>query len=77
MRRFDNQFHERLSWVTKLRVKIIALSPHGWQKSLFTLAHTLFHFLHAIYQKHATPLKQLSIAHLAIVAKDGIFDLAP
>ena len=44
------------------------------QKSLFTVTNVLFYFLHAIWcPQHTIPLKQLSIAEIAIVAKDGIF----
>ena len=44
------------------------------QKSLFTVTNVLFYFLHAIWcPEHTIPLKQLSIADFAIVAKDGPF----
>ena len=44
------------------------------QKSLFTVTNVLFYFLHAIWcPEHTIPLKQLSIADFAIVAKDSLF----
>ena len=50
------------------------------KKSLFTVTNVLFYFLHAIlYLEHTvilnTPFryKQSSIAHFAIVARDGLF----
>ena len=44
------------------------------QKSLFMVTDVLFYFLHAIWcPEHPIPLKQLSIADFAIVAKDGLF----
>ena len=47
------------------------------QKSLFTETNVLFYFLHAILcPEHSIPLKQSSIAHFAIVAKDRIFWLS-
>ena len=43
-------------------------------KSLFTVTNVLFYFLHAIWcPEHTIPLKQLSSADFAIVAKDIIF----
>ena len=44
------------------------------QKSLFTVTNVLFYFFHAIWcHDHTIPLKQLSSADFAIVAKDSIF----
>ena len=55
------------SRVTKSWVKIIAESPHEWQKSLFTVANVLFYFLHAILcHEHTNPLRTIierSIRH--------------
>ena len=56
-------------------------SDNHWQitsrvtkKSLFTITNVLFYFLHAIlYLEHTVPLKKTSIAHFAIVARDGLF----
>ena len=47
--------------VTKSRVKIIAESPHEWQKrSLFTVTNVLFYFLHAILShEHTNPLRTI------------------
>ena len=64
------------SRVTKSRVKIIGKSPHQWpKKSLFTVTNVLFYFLHAILYLEHIPFrcKQWSIAHFAIVARDGLF----
>ena len=45
----------------------------GGQKSIFTVTNVSF-FLHAILcPEHPIPLKQSSIIHFAIVAKEGIF----
>ena len=44
------------------------------KQSLFTLTHTLFHFLHAmLYSEHTTPPKNSPIADFDIVTKDSIF----
>ena len=49
------------SRVTKSRVKIIAESPHEWQKSLFTVTKVLFYFLHALScNGHTNPLKLIT-----------------
>ena len=46
-------------------------------KSLFTVTNVLIYFLHAIWcPEHTIPLKQLSTADFAIVAKDNIFWLS-
>ena len=46
-------------------------------KSLFTVTNVLFYFLHAILcPEHTIPLKQLSIADVAIVTKDDLFWLS-
>ena len=58
-------------WGDSSRVKIIAESPHEWQKSEFTVIHTLFYFLHAILcldRAHKS-----SIVHFVIFANDGLF----
>ena len=42
-------------------------------KSLYTVTNVSFHFLHDnLCSEHAIPLKQLSIADFAIMAKDGL-----
>ena len=56
-------------------------SKNHWQiasrvtlKSLFTVTNVLFYFLHSIWcPEHTIPLKQLSIADFAIVAKGSLF----
>ena len=55
VRRFGNDFHES-------RVKIIADSPHEWQKkSLFTVTNVLFYFLHAIScHERTNPLRTIT-----------------
>ena len=70
------------SRVMKSRVKIIG---HSWkslanhltsdQKSLFTVTNVLIYFLLAIFFILNIPFryKQSSIAHFAIVARDGLF----
>ena len=49
------------SRVTKSRVKIIAESPHEWQKKSFlTVTNVLFYFLHVIfYHEHTNPLRTI------------------
>ena len=43
-------------------------------KSLFTVTNLLFYFLHANWcPEHSIPPKQLSIADVAVVAKDSLF----
>ena len=58
VRRFDNDFHE---WQSHEWVKIIAESPHEWQKkSLFTVTNVLFYFLHAILcHEHTNQLRTI------------------
>ena len=65
------------SRVTKSRVKIIGKSPHEWlkyrysrQRRYYFIYYTLFHVLNTPFR-----LKQPSIAHFAIVAKEGLFCL--
>ena len=44
------------------------------QKSLLMVTNALFYFLHTIWcSEHTIPLKQLSFADFAIVAKDSLF----
>ena len=70
----NNAIWQWFSRVTISREKIIAESPHEWQKSLFTVTNVLIYFLRVILcPEHKSPLKQLSIADFAIVAKDGLF----
>ena len=70
VRRFANNFHEWRSHEWKLLANRITSDP----KSLFTVTNVLFYFLHAIWcPEHTIPLKQLSIAEFAIVAKDVFF----
>ena len=59
--------------VTKPRVKIIAESPPSWQKLVFTVTHT-FYFLYVFLRPDRAhkQLKQSSIAHFAILAKNGL-----
>ena len=66
--------YQWLSRVTKSRVQVIGKSYHEWlKKSLFKVANVLFHFLHVIiFPEHSIPLKQSSIVHFAIVAKEDI-----
>ena len=66
---------QRFSWVAKSRVKIIGKSHHEWPKNHYSwwrmyyfISYTLFYVLNTWFC-----LKQLSIAHFAIVAKDGHF----
>ena len=57
------------------------MSENHWQitsqvnkKSLFTVTNVSFYFLYAILcSEHTISQKQLSIAHFAIVDKDGLF----
>ena len=71
VRRFANDFHEWQSHECENHWKI---ASRVTQKSLFTVTNVLFHFLHAILRhEHTIPLKQLSFADFAIVAKDGLF----
>ena len=50
------------------------MSDEVTQKSLFTVTNALFYSLHAIWcPEHTIPLKQISIADFAIVAKDSLF----
>ena len=57
--------------VTKSRVKIIALMPHEWQKSLFTLTHISIYFYTLLYIIYK--LKQ-SIDHFALSPRTDLFD---
>ena len=67
---------QQFSLVTKPQVKIISKRFMSDPKSLFTAMNVLFYFLQAILRpEHTIPLKTLSIAGFAIVAKDGLFDL--
>ena len=54
--------------------QIASLVTKNW---LFTVTNVLFYFLHAILcPEHIIPLKQLSVADFAIVAKDDPFWLS-
>ena len=66
LRWFANDFHE-CTW------KALANHITGDQKSFFTVMNVLFYFIHTILcSEHTIPLKQSSIAHFVIVAKNGL-----
>ena len=68
-----------LSWVMWFaRVKIIGKSHHEWQKkSLFTVTNVLLNFAYAILcPEYIILLKESSVAHFAIVAKESLFWLS-
>ena len=70
---FANDFHEWPSQEWKYLANYITSD----QKSLFEVTNVLVYFLSAILCfKHTVPLKISSIAHLAIVAKNGLFCLS-
>ena len=63
------------SRVTKSRVKIIGKSHHKWHKNHYSQKR-MYHFISYMpfyVLEHTILLKQSSIAHLATVAKDGLF----
>ena len=72
----------KLPWIAIFwsLMKRFANDFHSWrmtQKSLFTVTNVLFYFLHPILcSQHTNPLKHVSIAYFAIVAKDRIFWLS-
>ena len=76
----NNDFGSRVKRFSSYEVT----SENNWQtasrvtqKSLFTVTNVLSYFLQAILcSEHTIPLNQLSIADFAIVAEDGIDDLA-
>ena len=65
---------QSFSRVTKSRMKIMANRTTSDPKIVITVINVLSYFLHAIWCPEQTiPLKQLSIADFAIVAKGSLF----